>query len=241
MEGGCGETRPEEVDRRGWERYVVVADSYASVTAVRIAGMRPDPVLGMAIGHAALSHSTEGERAPERAGTWDAMAQLARQGSEAFVRHGIAQMTRGGIDEETAQQMIDRFPDMDLVLAMVEAIGQEPEPTGGELAAVDAPLLLANHEVVSAAPMRDSRTSSPRSRTPRRSSALRCVPRAPPSPKHSASSASESLWSQRRGHRVMGSSAGRAMTFADLETETPCVLAPRGGACRRIRPQLRRG
>jgi pimeloyl-ACP methyl ester carboxylesterase len=136
----------KEVDRRGWERYIVVADSYASVAAVRIAGMRPEAVQGVAIGHAALSHSSEGERAPERAGTWDAMAQLARQGSEAFVRHGIAQMTRGGIDEETAQQMVERFPDMDLVLAMVEAIRQEPEPIGEELAAIDAPLLLAKHE-----------------------------------------------------------------------------------------------
>jgi pimeloyl-ACP methyl ester carboxylesterase len=136
----------EEVDRRGWERYVIVADSYGSVTAVRIAGMRPDAVLGMAIGHAALSHSTEGERAPERAGVWDAMGQLARQGSEAFVRYGIAQMTRGGIDEETARQMVERFPDMDLILAMVEAIGHEPEPIGEELAAIDVPLLLAKHE-----------------------------------------------------------------------------------------------
>ena len=135
-----------EADRRGWERYVVVADSYASVTAVRIAGLRPKAVLGMAIGHAALSHSTEGERAPERAGVWAAMAQLARQGSEPFVRHGIAQMTRGGIDEETAHQMVERFPDMDLVLAMVEAIGQEPEPIGDDLAAHDVPLLLAKHE-----------------------------------------------------------------------------------------------
>ena len=136
----------ETVDRRGWERYVIVADSYASVTAVRIAGMRPEAVLGMAIGHAALSHSTEGERAPERAGVWDALTQLARQGSEPFVRHGIAQMTRGGIDEETALQMVERFPNMDLVLAMVEAIGQEPEPIGDDLAAIDAPLLLAKHE-----------------------------------------------------------------------------------------------
>ena len=66
------------------------------------------------MGHAALSHSTEGERAPERAGVFAAMVQLARQGSEAFVRYGIAQMTRGGIDEDTAQKMVERFPDMEL-------------------------------------------------------------------------------------------------------------------------------
>src|SRR5215207_5026489 len=72
--------------------------------------------------------------------------QLASQGSEAFVRHGIAQATRGGIDEETAQQMIERFPDMQSVSAMIEALGQEPEPIGDDLAALGVPLLMAKHE-----------------------------------------------------------------------------------------------
>lgn len=135
-----------EVERRGWDRFFVVTDSRGIATAVRIAANRRDAVLGLAFGHASLSNSTEGERPPERAGIWDALVQLARQGNEAFVRYGIAQATRGGIDEETAQQMIDRFPDMDLVSAMVEALGREPEPIGDDLAALDLPLLLAKHE-----------------------------------------------------------------------------------------------
>jgi pimeloyl-ACP methyl ester carboxylesterase len=134
------------VDRRGWDRFVIVTDSWGAPTAVRIASMRRDAVLGLAMGHAALSHSTEGERAPERAGILAAMVQLARQGSDAFVRYGIAQMTRGGIDEDTAQKMVERFPDMDLVTATLEALGQEPEPIGDELREMDVPLLLAKHE-----------------------------------------------------------------------------------------------
>jgi pimeloyl-ACP methyl ester carboxylesterase len=136
----------DEVDRRGWERFVVVTDSWGAPTAVRIARMRPDVVLGLALGHAALSHSTEGERAPERAGVSAAMVELARQGTEPFVRHGIAQLTRGGVDEDTAQRMLERFPDMELVTAMLEALAQEPEPIGEELAALETPLLLAKHE-----------------------------------------------------------------------------------------------
>jgi pimeloyl-ACP methyl ester carboxylesterase len=136
----------DAVDRRGWERFVVVTDSYGSPTALRIARMRRDAVLGLAIGHASLSHSTEGERAPERAGVFAAMVQLARQGSDAFVRYGIAQMTRGGIDEDTAQKMVERFPDMELVTATLEAIGQEPEPIGDVLGEIEAPLLLAKHD-----------------------------------------------------------------------------------------------
>src|SRR5919201_3735057 len=52
----------DEVDRCGWESFVVVTDSYGAPTAVRIARSRRDAVLGLAIGHAALSHSTEGQR-----------------------------------------------------------------------------------------------------------------------------------------------------------------------------------
>jgi hypothetical protein len=135
-----------EVDRRGWDRFVLVTDSHGSPTAVRLARRRREAVLGLAIGHASLSHGSEGDRAPMRGGIWDAMAQLASQGSDAFVRYGIAQMTRGGVSEEIAQQMIERFPDAELVSAMVEALGQEPEPIGDDLAALGLPLLLAKHE-----------------------------------------------------------------------------------------------
>jgi pimeloyl-ACP methyl ester carboxylesterase len=136
----------EVADRRGWEGFVVVADSWGSPTAVRIARRGGDSVQGLAIGHAALSHSTEGERAPERAGVLDAMIQLGRQGSDAFVRYGISQMTRGGVDELTAQKMVERFPDMELVTATLEALREEPEPIGDELKQIEAPFLFAKHE-----------------------------------------------------------------------------------------------
>ena len=136
----------EAVDRKGWQRFVVVGDSYGAATAIRIAKTRREAVLGLALGHAALSHGMEGERAPERAGVSAAMVQLARQGSEGFVRYGIAQMTRGGIDEDTAQEMIERFPDMEIVTAMLEALEDQPEPIGDDLADLQLPLLLAKHE-----------------------------------------------------------------------------------------------
>jgi len=136
----------EEIDRSGWERFVIVADALGHPTAIRIAQARRDSVNGLALGHASLSHAVEGERAPVRAGIWDGLSQLARQGSESFVRYGIAQMTQGGIDDETAQQMVERFPDMDLVATMVDALGHEAEPIGDELAALGLPLLLAKHD-----------------------------------------------------------------------------------------------
>jgi pimeloyl-ACP methyl ester carboxylesterase len=136
----------DTLDHQGWERYVVVTDSWGSPTAIRIACRRPDAVVGFAMGHAALSHSTEGERAPEREGVLAAMVQLSRQGSEAFVRFGIAQMTRGAIDEDTAQKMVERFPDIELVTATLEALGEQPEPIGDGLREIEAPLLFAKHD-----------------------------------------------------------------------------------------------
>lgn len=113
---------------------------------MRAAERARESVIGLALGHASLSSDTEGDRAPMRGEVWEAFGQLARQGKEEFVRYGLAQMTRGGIDENLADEMIERFQDMDLVAAMVDALGRESEPIGDTLAALDLPLLLAKHE-----------------------------------------------------------------------------------------------
>ena len=135
-----------EVDARGWDRFVVVTDDLGAPTATGIAASRRDAVLGLALGHASLSHATEGERAPMNGAIWDAMTQLTKQGSEQFVRYGLAQATRGGVSEETAAQMIERFPDMELVAATFEALTRNPEPIGDDLAALESPMLFAKHE-----------------------------------------------------------------------------------------------
>lgn len=135
-----------EVERRKWENFVVATDSHGAPTAVRVAERSEDGILGLALGHASLSSDTEGHRAPMRGEIWAAFGQLARQGKEEFVRYGLAQMTRGGIAEDLADEMIERFHDMDLVAAMVDALGREPEPIGDQLAALDLPVLLAKHE-----------------------------------------------------------------------------------------------
>lgn len=134
------------LDELGWEEFFVVTDDLGAPTAVAIARARIGDVLGLALGHAALSHSTEGERAAMNRAVWDVMAQLARQGSEQFVRYGIAQATQGGISPEVAQQMVERFPDMSLVAATFDALSKTPEPIGDDLIALGVPLLLAKHD-----------------------------------------------------------------------------------------------
>jgi pimeloyl-ACP methyl ester carboxylesterase len=140
------ETGLRVAESRGWGRFYVVSDDMGAPTAVQIANRRPDAVLGLALGHAALSHSTEGERPPMNAAIWQVLAQLAEQGTEQFVRYGIAQATQGGISDEVAQRMIERFPDMALVSATIEALASEPEPIGDDLAKLGLPMLFAKHE-----------------------------------------------------------------------------------------------
>ena len=135
----------EELDRRGWKRFVVVADGWGIAPAARIAHDRKDAVAGLALGHARLSYSREGDRAPVSAGVWEAITQLIRQDHEAFIRHGITQATGGSVDEELAQRMLDRIP-RDLMLTGWERITADDEPFAQLLEALDCPMLLAKHE-----------------------------------------------------------------------------------------------
>jgi hypothetical protein len=100
----------QELDRRGWDRCFVASDGWGIATAGLMSLARPDAVAGLALGHTKLSYRREGERAPVNAAVWAAMRELIGKDHEAFVRYGAAQVTGGSIDEELAEQMIERFP-----------------------------------------------------------------------------------------------------------------------------------
>jgi hypothetical protein len=135
----------EELDRRGWTRFFLVVDGEGTPTAVRVAKERAQAIQGMAIGHAALSHSTEGERRPINGEVWSGMGALLKTDRQAFIRYGIAQVTAGSVSEEVAGQMVERFPHSELASGVWEAMGAEPEPIGDELTALEVPLLLGEH------------------------------------------------------------------------------------------------
>jgi pimeloyl-ACP methyl ester carboxylesterase len=136
----------EEIDRRRWHRCFLIADGYGTATAARIALERPEAIQGIALGHASLSYDMEGERAPVSREAWAAMQQLLRHDHREFIRHGIVQITRGSVDDETAKQMIQRFPDGEFIGRTWEALEAEHEPVGDMLRKVGRPLLLAQHE-----------------------------------------------------------------------------------------------
>ena len=56
----------EEIERRGWDRCFVVADEFGVAAAVHIVAEAPEAVQAMALGHARMSNSTEGERAADQ-------------------------------------------------------------------------------------------------------------------------------------------------------------------------------
>jgi pimeloyl-ACP methyl ester carboxylesterase len=134
-----------ELDRRGWERCVVVADGFGGFSAVRLAEARPEAISALALGHARLSNAMEGERAPVNRAVVEAFSQLVRNDFRSFIRHGLTQVTHGSFGEELAERMLERVPS-DVAGAAWDMASNEPEPFGEVLAALDVPLLLARHE-----------------------------------------------------------------------------------------------
>ncbi len=136
----------EEVDRLGWDSYFVVGDAWGTATAARVAVARPEPVLGVALGHASLGYQQEGARPAVNKEVTAAMSQLLRSDFDSFVRYGMTQFTQGGFDEETSERIVARFPPMEIASQVWEANVERPEPIGEHLEQLDVPILLAKHE-----------------------------------------------------------------------------------------------
>jgi pimeloyl-ACP methyl ester carboxylesterase len=136
----------QEVDRLGWDSYFVVGDAWGTATAVRVAAVRTDPVLGIALGHACLSYEQEGERPALSKEVTAAMTQLLRSDYDSFVRYGMTQFTQGAFDEETSKKIVARFPPMEIASRIWEMNIDRPEPIGELLGQLETPILLAKHE-----------------------------------------------------------------------------------------------
>jgi hypothetical protein len=134
-----------ELDRRGWDSCVVVADGSAIATALRLARSRPATVEARALGHARLSDETEGERPTRNREVMEAMGQLLKTDYGNFVRYGLTQITHGSIGDELAKRMVERIPS-DIAKAAWEFIVHQPERFDETLRELDVPLLFAKHD-----------------------------------------------------------------------------------------------
>ena len=75
-----------ELDRRGWDRVIVVGDELGSLGALLLARDRPGAVRGLALGHPIMSFDLTSERRSLNGAVVDAHYQLAETSQRAFVR-----------------------------------------------------------------------------------------------------------------------------------------------------------
>jgi hypothetical protein len=144
LRDGIAERGLEEIRKRGWEEFFVVADGWAIAPALRIASRARDWVQGVALGHARISDRLDGPRAPMNRAVYEAMTELVRNDALAFIRHAIVQSTAGSVDEAVAEQMVERFPEERIQEGWDELT--RAEDFAQELKALGLPLLLGKHE-----------------------------------------------------------------------------------------------
>jgi hypothetical protein len=133
-----------EVERRGWDRFMVAADGWGIASAARLARGCGEALAGVALGHATLSFTREGARPAINAEVHAAMTQLLSQDTKAFLRHGIPQATHGSVGPELAERMIERIPTEFLREGWLAITAEEP--FGEDVVRLDCPMLLAKHE-----------------------------------------------------------------------------------------------
>jgi hypothetical protein len=134
-----------EVDRRGWDSYVVVCDGSALPTGVRVAHARPACVEAMALGHARLVNRMEGDRPTINREVMDAFNKLAESNYVDFVRYGLTQVTHGSIGDDLAARMLERVP-IETGRAVWGMNVRDSKPFEELIRELDVPLLLAEHE-----------------------------------------------------------------------------------------------
>jgi hypothetical protein len=134
----------EELSRRGWDRFVIVADGGGIPAASRLAASaQRGAVAGIALGHASLSLEHEGERAPINAEIQSALISLVDRDREEFVRHALTQLTGGSYDEDLAGRILERVPLKLLTRGWLKGGDVRADRLIGGL---DCPLLLVKHE-----------------------------------------------------------------------------------------------
>jgi pimeloyl-ACP methyl ester carboxylesterase len=101
-----------ELDRRGWDRVVVVGDELGSLGALLLARDRPEAVRALALGHPIVSFDLTSERRSLSGAVVDAHFQLAEASHRAFVleqfRTWVGIRRRPAPDAE-ADRLAERF------------------------------------------------------------------------------------------------------------------------------------
>ncbi|MEX2253488.1 MAG: hypothetical protein WD649_04995 [Thermoleophilaceae bacterium] len=144
-----------EIDRLGWDRFVIAADEFAASAAAALATERREAVQGMALGHASLAFRRAGERPTVSAEIVDVGVQMFRTDFRAFVREEIAvwdPRRTGGRAPEERDALIDEYLERvsaETAVAFYEQVLADESPEASIeplLRELGGPLLLAEHE-----------------------------------------------------------------------------------------------
>jgi pimeloyl-ACP methyl ester carboxylesterase len=145
-----------ELDRRGWDRCVIVGDEYGAGVAARMAAERPEAAQALVLGHACLHYRRAGERPSLSPRIADLLLRLGDLDFRAFARQMFMGWDpRSGAMGEPARydDVADRYLERvtpAAARAYFAAILSEQsleEPSLDEkLRGLDVPLLLVQHE-----------------------------------------------------------------------------------------------
>ncbi len=139
----------EEVDRRGWDSFVVVADEFAVAAASHLAVAAGDRLKGIVLGHARVSNDLGGPRPALNREVLSGLQSLLRADMRTFVRQLFkltgGEATAGGYGEAIVDEFVRRVP-LDVAVPFYEAREAEGVAMGERLATLEVPMLLAHHE-----------------------------------------------------------------------------------------------
>jgi pimeloyl-ACP methyl ester carboxylesterase len=134
-----------EIDRRGWDRCVVVGDEFGVPQAIRIAAARPDAIEALALGHATLDLHTEGPEPALNGEVREALTRMIRTDFRSYVR-ALSQVTQHAYDDEFADRYMERVPQEMAVAYEGALMSLEPEGLEEMLRSLDVPMLLVEHK-----------------------------------------------------------------------------------------------
>jgi pimeloyl-ACP methyl ester carboxylesterase len=135
-----------EIERREWDRCVVVGDEFGVPQAVRVAAARPDAVEALALGHATVSFRTEGRRPHLNGDVLEALTRMIQTDFRSYVR-ALSQVTQHAYDDEFAERYMERVPQEMAVAYEGALLSLEPaEGLEDILHSLDIPMLLVEHK-----------------------------------------------------------------------------------------------
>jgi hypothetical protein len=139
----------EELDRRGWESCVVVADEFGVAGAAHLLDLAPNVVQAMAVGHARLSNTLDGEQAALNREVYAGLGTLMRADTRTFVRQLFrltgGETMEGGYKDSMVDAFLERVP-IELMIPFWDSRPEQGEHIGEQLRQAAVPVLLVQHK-----------------------------------------------------------------------------------------------